>query len=131
MKTKTLFNRFNTTFASVFLMTMFSGCLERREPIKKETGYVVEKQYFPDTRQTVLGTGLSTSGNVVITTHDIGADEKYVVIFKCEHGVLFSINRAELYGRLNKGDTVTIDYYEMINGEGEVKDFDFIDAYVR
>lgn len=113
------------------LAVVLSGCLNRREPMKQEQGYVVEKQYFPDTRQTVTGTGFSTSGNMVITTHNIGENEKYIVIFKCEHGVVFSINRTDLYGKLNKGDTVTIDYYEMVDGDGEVKDLNFIDANVR
>lgn len=113
------------------LAVVLSGCLNRREPMKHEQGYVIEKQYFPDTRQTVTGTGFSTSGNMVITTHSIGDDEKYIVLFKCEHGVVFSINRNDLYTKLNKGDTVTIDYYEMVNGDGEVKDLDFVDANVR
>jgi hypothetical protein len=131
MKTKTLFNRYTPAFASLLLAVVLSGCLDRREPMKHEQGYVIEKQYFPDTRQTVTGTGFSTSGNMVITTHNIGENEKYIVLFKCEHGVVFSINRNDLYMKLNKGDTVTIDYYEMVNGDGEVKDLDFVDANVR
>ena len=95
--------------AILLLAVVFTGCLHRREPMKKEKGYVLEKQYFSDTRQTVTGTGFSTSGNLVVTTHDIGEDEKYIVLFKCEHGVVFSINRLDLYAKLNKGDTVTID----------------------
>ena len=131
MKTKTSINRLAPAFASVLLAVVLSGCLDKREPMKHEKGFVIEKQYFPDTRQTVTGTGFSTSGNMVITTHSIGEDEKYIVIFKCEHGVVFSINKTELYGKLNKGDTVTIDYYEMVNGDGEVKNLDFVDANVR
>lgn len=131
MKTRTSIYHRTFAFAYVLLAVVLSGCLDRREPMKHERGYVIEKQYFPDTRQTVTGTGFSTSGNVVITTHSIGEDEKYIVIFKCEHGVVFSINKTELYGKLNKGDTVTIDYYEMVNGDGEVKDLDFVDANVR
>lgn len=131
MKTKISINRLAPAFASVLLAVVLSGCLDRREPMKQEQGYVVEKQYFPDTRQTVTGTGFSSKGSVVFTTHQIGENEKYIVIFKCEHGVVFSINRTDLYGKLNKGDTVTIDYYEMVNGDGEVKDLDFVDANVR
>lgn len=131
MKTRTSIYHRTFAFAYVLLAVVLSGCLDRRKPMKHERGYVIEKQYFPDTRQTVTGTGISTSGNVVITTHSIGEDEKYIVIFKCEHGFVFSINKTELYGKLNKGDTVTIDYYEMVNGDGEVKDLDFVDANVR
>ena len=116
-------------YALLFILLFFvNGCVERREPMKHELGYVVEKQYFPDTRQTVTGTGLSTSGNMVITTHNIGEDEKYIVIFKCEHGVVFSVNRPDLYADLNKGDTVNINYYDLVNSDGEIVDFDFVDA---
>lgn len=125
MKSKALLS------SCVLIAMAISGCLERKEPMKHETGYVVEKQYYPDTRQTVTGTGISTSGSIVFTSHDIGEDEKYIVIFKCEHGVVFSINRSELYGKLNKGDTVAIDYYEIINSDGEVKDLDFVDANIK
>lgn len=114
--------------AILFLCAALMSCTHRKEPMSHENGIVVEKQYFPDTRQTVIGTGYSTSGNFVVTTHSIGEDEKYIVIFKCEHGVVFSINKAELYGKLNKGDSVKIDYYELVNGNGEVKDLDFVDA---
>lgn len=96
--------------------------------MQKEDGVVVEKQYFPDTKQTVTGTGFTSKGSMVITTHSIGENEKYIVIFKCSHGVVFSINKPELYGKLNKGDSVIIDYYEIVNKKGEVKDLDFVDA---
>lgn len=131
MKTRTSINQLANAFASVLIAVVLSGCLDRREPMKHEQGYVIEKQYFPDTQQIVTGTGFSTSGNMVITTHSIGEAEKYILIFKCEHGVIFSINRKDLYMKLNKGDTVKIDYYEMVNSSGEVKDLDFVDANGR
>lgn len=88
----------------------------------------MKKQYFPDTRQTVTGTGFTTKGDVIITSHYIGENEKYIIIFKCSHGVVFSINRADLYGKLEKGNKVTIEYQEVLNGKNEIKDLDFIDA---
>ena len=131
MKNKTSFTHKLGISFYVLLAVVLSGCLNRREPMKHEQGYVIEKQYFPDTRQTVTGIGVSTSGNMIVTAHSIGENEKYLILFKCEHGVVFSINRNDLYVKLNKGDTVKIDYYEMINGDGEVKDLDFVDANVR
>jgi hypothetical protein len=119
-----------TITAMLLLCVVLNSCTHRKDTISNEKGIVVEKQYFPDTRQTVTGTGYSTSGNLVVTTHSVGEDEKYIVIFKCEHGVVFSINKSELYGKLNKGDSVIIDYYELVNNKGEVKDFDFVDASV-
>lgn len=114
--------------AILMLAAVLSSCNHRKEPMQKENGVVVEKQYFPDTRQTVTGTGFTSKGSVVFTTHNIGEDEKYIVIFKCSHGVVFSINKPELYGKLNKGDSVIIDYYEIVNKAGEIKDLDFVDA---
>ncbi len=111
----------------IALSSLLFGCLHNSE-LKHEDGYVVEKQYFPDTRQTVTGTGFSSGGHIVITTHNIGENEKYIVIFKCHHGVVFSINRADIYGKLEKGDQVIIDYYERLNEDQEVRGLDFIDA---
>jgi hypothetical protein len=95
-----------------------------------ERGVVIEKQYYPDTRQVVSGTGFSTSGHMVITSHTVGEKEKYMVILKCEHNIVFSINNPNVYGKLSKGDNITIDYYEIVNKKGEVVDFDFVDANV-
>jgi hypothetical protein len=117
-----------TLAAILMLAAVLSSCTHRKEPMQKESGVVVEKQYFPDTKQTVTGTGFTSKGSVVFTTHNIGEDEKYIVIFKCSHGVVFSINKPELYGKLNKGDSVIIDYYEIVNKKGEIKDLDFVDA---
>lgn len=126
---RTKINRFTSAIlCGSMLVVGFSSCLERKGDLKHEAGYIVEKQYFPDTRQLVTGTGFSSNGSTVITTHEIGEDEKYMVIFKCEHGVVFSMNNSDLYYKLDKGDSVTIDYYEMANSNGEVLDFDFIDA---
>ena len=114
-------------FVSVVLVSILS-CTHRKEPMQKENGVVIEKQYFPDTQQTVTGTGFTSKGSAVFTTHNIGEKEKYIVIFKCSHGVVFSISNAELYGKLNKNDSVIIDYYEIVNKKGELKDLEFIDA---
>jgi hypothetical protein len=114
--------------AVLLLCNLLTSCTHRREQMSHETGYVVEKQYFSDTRQTVTGIGHSTNGETIFTTHQIGESEKYIVIFKCQHGIVFSINKAELYGKLNKGDSVEIDYYEIVNRKGEVKELDFVDA---
>lgn len=110
------------------VLFFLSSCTYRKELIQQAKGIVIEKQYFPDSRQTVTGTGISTGGNVVITTHPIGDYEKYIVIFKCSNGVVLSSNKAELYGNLQKGDSVMIDYYKIVNKNGEIKDLEFIDA---
>jgi hypothetical protein len=109
------------------ILIIASGCYHKSE-LKHEKGIVIEKQYFPDTNQTVTGTGFSSNGSLIITTHQIGEDEKYIVIFKCEHGVVFSVNKSMVYGKLEKGDNVEIDYYELLNDDDEIKDLYFVNA---
>lgn len=115
---------------TIIFLFLLQGCLHKSE-LKHEDGEVVEKQYFPDTRQTVTGTGFSTNGHMVVTTHQIGENEKYIVIFKCSHGVVFSINRADVWGNLEKGDKVRIDYYEILNDDNQIKDLDFVNAHKK
>jgi hypothetical protein len=110
------------------ILLMMTSCIERKEPLLQELGVVIEKQYTPNTEDVVMGTGISTSGNIVMTTHYVGSKEKYIVIFKCQHGIVFSVNKSDVYAKLNKGDKVYIDYYEMIDANGIVKDYDFVDA---
>ncbi len=116
--------------AKLMLVAVFFSILScnHQGQLKYEKGIVIEKQYFPDTQQTVSGTGISSKGSVVFTTHNIGEAEKYIVIFKCEHGVIFSINRSELYGTLNKNDSVKIKYYEILDSDNKLVDFDFVSA---
>lgn len=94
----------------------------------REKGIVVAKQFSPDTRQTVMGTGMSSSGELIITSHSVGDDQKFNIVFKCDHGVLFTINQPEVYAKLKEGDTVIIDYYELLNRKDAVRDYEFIDA---
>lgn len=62
-------------------------------------------------------------------THTHYDPAEFIVIFKCQHGMIFSIDRPELYAKLMERDTVKIEYYELVNKKGEVKDFDFVDAW--
>ena len=110
------------------LLTVSTGCL-KRSGIKQENGVVVEKQYVPDTQDTDIGTGFTSSGQMIMTTHTTGGPEKFMVIFKCDHGSIFAVSKPDLYGSLEKGDKVQIMYYDLVNGDGETKDYEFVDAY--
>lgn len=110
------------------LLIVFSSCLKRGDKLLHEGGVVIGKQYTPDTRETVMGTGISTKGSLVITSHSVGQDEQYSIVFKCDHGKIFTINNPDLYSRLKEGDTTDISYYELVNRKGTVKDYEFIDA---
>lgn len=112
----------------ILLSVFLFSCLHKKEPMLQENGVVVGKQFSPDTRRTVMGTGMSSNGGIVITTHQVGEDEKYTIVFKCDHGTIFNINDPEVYAKLREGDKVKIDYYELVNKKGVVKDYEFVDA---
>lgn len=96
-----------------------------------EKGEVLEVQYQADSRQTVMGSGISSNGGVVFTSHQVGEREKFLIVFKCAHGKVFAVNNSEVYAKVKKGDKVSIKYVELgyiSNGKKEVVDYDFIDA---
>lgn len=111
-------------YTPLLLLITLSACHHKAKTISHETGIVVEKQYTPEFNG--RGSGITSKGDYHSTTiHD---DEKYIVVFKCDHGVVFSMNRNDLYAKLNKGDTVSIAYYEILNSDNKIVDFDFVDA---
>lgn len=71
---------------------------------------------------------MSSGGHLVIGTTSTGEDEKYMIIFHCSHDAVFSINSKYLYGKLRQGDTVTIDYYNILNKKNQVVNYEFVDA---
>lgn len=116
----------------LFLLASFAGlalnaCTHKSE-IKTETGVVVEKQFSPSFDGKGSGMGYSTSGDLVVTNNNVHKAEQFVLVFKCEHNTLFTVDRKELYLTLEKGDTVTIQYREVLNSDNEVKDLDFVTA---
>lgn len=116
---------------TVLILIILSSCEpKRKEPMLQEKGMVVEKQYVPDTRDVITGTGISTNGSVVFTTHNVGEAEKFMVIFKCEHQTVFAVNKKDIYGKVNKGDSVIIYYYELVDKEGMVIEYEFVNANV-
>lgn len=104
-------------------IVLLSSCYHKSE-LKHENGVVVEKQFKPEFN--AEGTSYNTNGELGIhTLHD---DEKFITVIKCQHGVVFSINRNDVYANLEKGDTINILFYELLNGNNEVKGFDFVNA---
>jgi hypothetical protein len=115
----------------ILIVMVCLGCTHYSE-VKHESGVVVEKQYFPDTQQTVSGSGMTSDGKMVFTTHQIGESEKYIVIFKCDHGVVFSINRNDVYAQVDKGDEVTISYREILfDKDNSLCDLEFVNAFKK
>ena len=125
-------NKLRYSLYAALACVFLSSCEKlHQSELKQENGTVIAKQYQGEINDVATGVGMSTSGNMVFTTHSIHSSAKYNVVFKCEHGVIFTINRAELYAKVNEGDEVFINYYEMLNEKGEVKDLDFVDANAR
>lgn len=123
----TMIREMRKPVAAMLLIFILASC-GHYGPAKKETGVVIERQYFPDTQQTVSGT-VYTSKGIGFSSHHIGAPEKYMVVFKCEHGMVFSVDNPNVYSKVSTGDHVVIDYKEYLNkDEDEVWDMKFIDA---
>lgn len=120
----------NRNFFSVIVLafTLLSCTKTVFSKLKTDDGTVIEKQYVPDTRQLISGTGFSTSGRVVITAHSIGQDEQFIVIIKSNKGLVFSTDEKELFGRLNKNDNVKLKYHEITDSDNKIIDNILVDA---
>jgi len=115
----------------IFIFLFITACLHRADKLSHEPGVVIGKSYRPDNYYSTyemqqVWTGNGYTWMPVMHTHYDPA--VFDVIFRCQHGVIFTIDRPELFAKLREGDTVQIDYYELLNKKGEVKDYDFVDA---
>ena len=113
---------------SFLVLILSTSCLKKDPILRHEFGVVVAKQYVPEVNKTQHGWTRTSKGELRPTTHYIHEDSQYDVVFKCEHGIVFTINKMAVFGKVKEYDTVVIDYYNLVNGDGEVKDFDFVDA---
>lgn len=105
-------------------LTLISCDHLEKSKLMHEHGYVIEKQFIPEVN--LDGSGVTSDGKVVFThSHE---DQKFTIAFKCQHGSIFTVNNLNVYQKINKGDSVKIDYYELLDHRGTVKDFDFVDA---
>lgn len=119
----------------LLLSLLFVGCEfnihesseKMATPIKYEKGVVVAKQFQSEFNDWDVAPGISMGGELVISSHSTHIPEQWNVVFRCSHGVLFTINKPELYEKLDERDSVIIEYREIIR-RGEVVDLDFIDA---
>lgn len=115
-----------------FVMMIIVGvnsCEEtHKSELKQEIGFIIAKQYRGEIITVATGSGISSSGNLVLTTSNIHVPPKFDVVIRCEHGVIFTIDNSNLYSKVNEGDTVLIDYYEVLNESNETIDLDFVDA---
>lgn len=97
-----------------------------------EQGVVIGKNYKAGYTYTYYTNETIAYGPPRITmpvAHDVWVPPIYTVIFKCQHQRVFNIDKQDLYEGLNQLDTVTIEYYNLLNGDDEIKDYDFVTAY--
>lgn len=98
---------------------------------KTELGFVFEKSFVPEISSTSTGFGFSSNGDPVITTHHNHEAAKYITFFKCQHNQTFWVENREIWERLERGDSVVIEYYDKINRRGTVIDYQFENAYEK
>lgn len=110
------------------IVVLLASCTHKREPMLTERGVVVAIQYGAPIDASGTTTTYNSNDGVGFGSASMHAEEKFMVVFRCEHGVVFSINRKELYAKLSERDSVNIKYYEVVNKKGEIKDLDFVDA---
>lgn len=120
------------------LLFTCTSCLHRGDRIKYEQGIVINKHMTNGRYQTHViyhrryygrpyrGYRQYTNVPSVYTEY---IPPYYTVTFKCEHQKIFDIHREDVFNNLNDFDTVTIEFYDMLNGDGITKDYDFITAY--
>lgn len=122
----------------LIVVVAFSSCLHRGDKIEYEQGVVISKSVTPAyynryTTYDRVYVGRSYKGYqhyiTVPRTHSDYVPPVYTTTFKCQHQKVFGINREDIYDSLNTLDTVTIEFYNMLDGDGITKDYDFITAY--
>jgi hypothetical protein len=114
-------------YTMLAVVLFFSSCTHKSE-LKHENGIVVEKQFSPEFNGSGMGVGFTSSGKTIITSNNVHKAEQFMLVFKCQHNTVFTIDRKDIYTNLEKGDTVDIQYYEILNSDNELKDFDFVNA---
>jgi len=116
----------------ILLATVLFSCKEtHKSELMQEEGVVVAKQFRGEVNETGSSVGVTASGDMTFGTVNIHESEKFDVVFKCQHGVVFTIDNVDIYGKLKEGDNVIIDYYEIRYEDNTVKDLDFVDANRR
>lgn len=96
--------------------------------IKHEAGTVVAVQYKGPVDQTIEGSSYNFDHGRTWHTQNIKEDERFLVVFKCDHGVVFTINNSAVFAKVRQYDKVDIAYKELLTKDNQVVDIDFVDA---
>lgn len=111
------------------LIVSFASCSNSHfSEIKHESGTVMAVQYKAPVNQEIEGHSYNFDHGMSYHTQNIKEDERFMVVFKCDHGVVFSINNANVFGKVKQYDKVDIAYKEELTDDNQVIDIDFVDA---
>lgn len=120
-------------------LVALAACQDVREETSDtltEQGKVETLVYSPGFHKSDVNVGIDFDGNLTFTPTSVTVPDRYGVVFSCEHGHKFYIERRELYERLTQGQEVTIYYKEIyrcryeddVLQERVLVDYDFLDA---
>lgn len=122
----------------LILPLFFISCFETEiSDVLNENGIVIAKSFQPEINESAGGMGISMSGDVSFTSTSVHVKEKFVVVFRCDHGKIFKRDNLQLYEKLSEGDSVVITYREIYHvydadkpesKRTELVDYKFIDA---
>lgn len=97
----------------------WSSYAEEESGVIYEDAIVSETVYSPSRHGSDLAPTIDITGEggLGVAIVDVQIPEKYAIVFKCQHGkfIVEGTDRKhkELWGRFNRGDSVTVSYKEM------------------
>ena len=126
---------------------VIGGCKEQTKyensEILYEKGKVITTLYSKKHNDSSTGFGMTTGGDLAVTSTSITIPERWGVVFRCEHKNKFPImgkdeKYKKLWEKLDEGDSVKISYKEIYKVRynrkteqiinKELIDYDFVDA---
>lgn len=105
--------------AAIASLAFLFGCTHEG-PSKSERATVIQHSYVPST--TSSGTGFSSKGSLVFTSST--SPEVWATVFRCaDHGATFALTGKETYESTRDGQTVDLEYVEVLDGREKVVDY--------
>ena len=126
------------TMLILIAVLIFTACTETQySEVLHENATVDETIFSPSQHGTSVGPVMSMNGNIHMAVTSTHVPEVYGIVFHCQHGKFIVKGTDQfhktLWSRLQRGDSVTVDYKEIYEVDKEAKtcrliDFKFIDA---
>lgn len=101
----------------ILICLMLAGCYKTEAVNLEEPAVVSDVIYSPAQHGVGTGVGMSTSGNMVVTTTNISTNAIYGIVFECEHGKFVVEGSRDkhkaLWQQLKRGQKVIVKYTEI------------------